>query len=659
PLPASSTCDDADDCTLDDTCIAGACVGATRDDDADGFASIACGGLDCDDDAAGIHPDAPENQATTNCDDGIDNDCDATKDDLDPTCGNQVCNSDGWCWLYPRAFGSVIRGGYGLAADDVWLVGELGTAIHWDGASFEQHPTGTTVTLRGVWGAATNDVVAVGDDGTILRWDGGAWTAEADADVPTDVHLFAVTGTSASAVWAVGNAGTILFSSGGAWVAETSNVVAPLRAIAVGPGGEAWAVGDSSTVTHRSGGVWAPANSGVVSTALVSVHRFTDGTVWTFGSSYFAASWNGSGWVDLPEPSPFRIVYVVGDTPNDVWLGSTFNAAPLHWNGSDVDIATALPNGDTLGLLIEAGSDLWALADRGELWVRRAAAWEQAHEALPVEGFGVTGAFARTAEDLWLVGGNGLVVHWNGKHWAYEIVDDARCDLDGVWAASADDVWLVGYDGTHGCVLRRTGGGWTRVYEPAGHHLRAIHGLSAGGIYVVSDDRGTNPITGALHRFDGATWTKVVQRNSPTWSVFAISDALVVMGGSNGASAWNGVQLTNLLGGTLRVNAIYAASPTQVFLAGRGPIGDPAGTVWLWNGGTSPTVELQGLPVAINGIHGTSASSYWIGLADGTTRYWNGGTWETSAGLENRLTTITGSGSTVFAVGGGVSLHQP
>ena len=62
-------CDDGDACTLGDVCSNGTCSGTLDDQDDDGYADIPCGGNDCDDTNADVHPGAPEL-----CD-GIDNQC--------------------------------------------------------------------------------------------------------------------------------------------------------------------------------------------------------------------------------------------------------------------------------------------------------------------------------------------------------------------------------------------------------------------------------------------------------------------------------------------------------------------------------------------------------------------------------------------------------
>ena len=117
--------------------------------------------------------------------------------------------------LYTQNFNGV----FGISDNDVWVVGQEGAVLHWDGTTWGQVTTNTAVTLWGVWADVTSKkVFIVGNSGVAMVGDkdallsGGAFTV-----LPTgsDANLYGVSGTSDENVWAVGNRGQILRYTGG------------------------------------------------------------------------------------------------------------------------------------------------------------------------------------------------------------------------------------------------------------------------------------------------------------------------------------------------------------------------------------------------------------------------------------------------------------
>lgn len=85
----AADCNDHNPCTVD-TCVPYLadfmCSHTTYDGDGDGYPPIACGGTDCDDTNAAIHPGATEV-----CD-GIDSNCNGVADSIDMASNIEVCN---------------------------------------------------------------------------------------------------------------------------------------------------------------------------------------------------------------------------------------------------------------------------------------------------------------------------------------------------------------------------------------------------------------------------------------------------------------------------------------------------------------------------------------------------------------------------------------
>ncbi|MDP1821659.1 MAG: hypothetical protein Q8L48_00370 [Archangium sp.] len=97
-----------------------------------------------------------------------------------PGDGGPVCNR-GWCWDHPRTSGHTLKAVWGTSADDLWVGGDLGTLIHFDGTgwtSFEQDPRLHFESICGHDGVIyfAADTNGVGGLDRLLRFD-GAWSA--------------------------------------------------------------------------------------------------------------------------------------------------------------------------------------------------------------------------------------------------------------------------------------------------------------------------------------------------------------------------------------------------------------------------------------------------------------------------------------------------
>lgn len=64
----------------------------------------------------------------------------------------------------------------GYSADDVWAVGFNGTAVHYNGSNITVYNVGTSSRLRSVKVFSPSNVWASGQNGVISHWDGNLWT---------------------------------------------------------------------------------------------------------------------------------------------------------------------------------------------------------------------------------------------------------------------------------------------------------------------------------------------------------------------------------------------------------------------------------------------------------------------------------------------------
>ena len=123
----------------------------------------------------------------------------------------------------------------GVAKDALWVAGDSGTILFWDGKSWTPQTTNTSENLEAIWMADRKFGVAVGRSGTVLFWDGNAWSR---VEVPTRGMLRSVCGRSPVDITVGGNSGEILTYDGQRWTIEASPLGMAFRACAVMPDGE-------------------------------------------------------------------------------------------------------------------------------------------------------------------------------------------------------------------------------------------------------------------------------------------------------------------------------------------------------------------------------------------------------------------------------------
>ena len=87
------------------------------------------------------------------------------------------------------------------------------------------------------------------------------------------------------------------------------------------------------------------------------------------------------------------------------------------------------------------------------------------------------------ANDVWLVGEDGCIAHFDGTEWS-EVPSGFDERLSGVWAAEPAHAWAVGVGGT---ILEWNGQAWRRQESDTLQDLLAISGSSERDVWVVGE----------------------------------------------------------------------------------------------------------------------------------------------------------------------------
>jgi hypothetical protein len=249
----------------------------------------------------------------------------------------------------------------GSAPDNVFIVGDQGIILHWDGIALVPEASGTTVNLRGVSVVDPNAAYAVGEQGTILRRQDGIWIP---AVSPTTSVLNAVFAWSTSAV-AAGEQGTIVNLRQGVWELVPNTRTENYYAITDTDGG-LQVVGAMGVIVHVD-----PANSSILSTATIPGYTKVLGGAARCASGALLVGvdggyfwWNG-GSTSRVEGLPQKFLRGVSYVAGTAWI---VGHEGLVAKNPDHQPVTLVPTPDDrwlLGVYAAAARDVWVVGRSG------------------------------------------------------------------------------------------------------------------------------------------------------------------------------------------------------------------------------------------------------------------------------------------------------
>ncbi|HEY5955503.1 MAG TPA: hypothetical protein VIV60_03070, partial [Polyangiaceae bacterium] len=113
------------------------------------------------------------------------------------------------------------------------------------------------------------------------------------------------------------------------------------------------------------------------------------------------------------------------------------------------------------------------------------------------------GVWGSSDSDIWAVGYNNNIVHWNGIAWSTSL-SGTTGELHAVWGSGPNDVWAVGE-----AMLHWDGRTWKSVSAPGTYgyssYIAGIWGSNANDVWAVGGGDGNAAFV--LH-WDGSVWTR-------------------------------------------------------------------------------------------------------------------------------------------------------
>ncbi len=275
------------------------------------------------------------------------------------SCGSSaVDDSASWTLVHSKLPGALMAV-WGSSADDVWAVGaDRGdgtgaTAMHFDGADWEQLETGVSGDLWWVFGFEDGPIFLGGKDGVILRYRQGEFER---METPGAGTVYGIWGTAPDDLWAVGGqlpAGAFAWRyDGQSWTkapgfpADLTESQAMFK-VWGRSADDVWMVGTGGVAVHFDGSRFSQEDSGT-SHILFTVHADDEklAAVGGLGTGVVLEN-DGSGWRDVtPDGTPHVMgVWTVSKTAYAVGVeGAVLRRENDTWEAIDtgIDLAEAL-----------------------------------------------------------------------------------------------------------------------------------------------------------------------------------------------------------------------------------------------------------------------------------------------------------------------------
>ena len=280
---------------------------------------------------------------------------------------------------------------------------------------------------------------------------------------------------------------------------------------------------------------------------------------------------------------------------------------------------------------IYTGSPACSSGNRGLALFWDGSKWRQT--LIPASARTLTAVSIVTANDVWAVGVNSTIIHWDGISWVAPAV--LPSGIDSIFSVfllpGGLDGWAVGRNAAGNAVILRWSGAWpTGAWSSV---LAPVGALDLRGVALSSSIQGwAVGRGGTILKWDGAGWTLITPSPTPldlfSVSIVGASDAWAV-GASSTIIHWNGASWTGPLGASTSIayHAIQMTGASDGWIAGN--LNNGEGLLLRWDGvAWSPvrsyvTVNLNGIDVSllIGGAVGAS-----VGDAE-TIIKWNGSSW--------------------------------
>lgn len=349
--------------------------------------------------------------------------------------------------------------------------------------------------------------------------------------------------------------------------------------------------------------------------------------------------YDGTAWTRMAVPTTRHLRGVCGFSPSDVYAvgdsGTTLHYDGTRWTSSQVAV-----NSHLASVYCAAPNAIFAGGYNGlavVLHTTNGQTWTSL--PLPPRSWGIRSISGTSARDVYAVGWNATMVHYDGTTWSQTPSPWDEWSTNLITVAAAPGIAIAG--GAEGLTLVNRGQGWQKF--GALPYYRDVWASSASNIIAVGSH-------GTIDRYDGTRWTSMDSRTSRTYlSVWGAAPNDVWAAGADGLlQHYDGTTWTLAPSPTtMYLERMWGSDARNIFAVGC------CGSMVRHNGATW-TVIPSGTQSSLHSIWGTSATDIFAVGDNGTIVHFDGSQWTPmQSPTTESLLDVWGTGPrNVYAVGG-------
>jgi hypothetical protein len=356
-----------------------------------------------------------------------------------------------------------LRAAWGTGGLHVYLAGDKGQLLHWNGHKLTSVDSPTSRTIHDLHGIGPGQMIAAASGGKVLEYKG------------TDVERQTLAGSelrSAARYWPPGYSyfptvvagtarGTVIRETPSGWAAQ-----------AIGSRGDAVVNGlwiDGSLATSATdvyaaagedtdaseAGVWRSVN-GAAFTRVASggganaLYGVSQPALQIVAVGKTVQKLSAGTWATVTAPNGTHVLHAVFATPDGDWFAVGEKGYAMHDPGTGwVAIEAANVPDDLYGVWGSAANNVYAVGQHGRLLHWNGTAWRQLHSGTGENLVSISGT---SASDIFATGSSGEIIHFDGVGWSR--MNGLAGDIHAV-SASFDETLFVNSDGVMERLLRK------------------------------------------------------------------------------------------------------------------------------------------------------------------------------------------------------------